>query len=270
MHAEREERKARREMEIKCPKCRFRYDTPVSSGMTEVACVCPRCGTPFTYAVSDDSNTEQKVAEGAWQQPATQDEDRTGNMVPKSRNTLPSDSSDAFSPRDDRNKGADKTIISQNQLRPTIPLGSHRQHSPKLGGCLRNCLLAFLGTIVILSFLIVRNCHSDHSYTSEMIEETGGADADELTVDELASIGSVPCPSWLKGTWRVETEYGVVNITIYGNRIVELFNGEETRGTFRYNDGTLYCNFGDGTVTTLKANTKTCHLLYDNKAMEKQ
>ena len=75
-------RKPRREMEIKCPKCRFRYDTPVSSGMTEVACVCPRCGTPFTYAVSDDSCTEQKAAEGAWQQPATQDNGRTGNMVP--------------------------------------------------------------------------------------------------------------------------------------------------------------------------------------------
>ena len=49
-------------MQVKCPKCRLRYETNIPFGMTEVSCVCPRCGTPFTHLV-DSQQEEDSVSE---------------------------------------------------------------------------------------------------------------------------------------------------------------------------------------------------------------
>ena len=35
------------EIEVKCPKCRFRFDTEVHRGATEITTACPRCGFPL-------------------------------------------------------------------------------------------------------------------------------------------------------------------------------------------------------------------------------
>ena len=45
-------------MIVKCPKCRFKYETPVAPGVKELSCVCSRCGFPFTYAVPEDVQNE--------------------------------------------------------------------------------------------------------------------------------------------------------------------------------------------------------------------
>lgn len=61
-------------MEVKCPKCRYRYDTPVASGENEVACVCPRCGVPFTlsmtvkYKMQEGGEVPSNAAEKPWMQ----------------------------------------------------------------------------------------------------------------------------------------------------------------------------------------------------------
>ena len=42
------------EIEVKCPKCRFRFDTEVHRGTTEITTACPRCGFPFSYVLDED------------------------------------------------------------------------------------------------------------------------------------------------------------------------------------------------------------------------
>ena len=39
-------------MWVKCPKCRFRFDQPGGDNGEEIQCVCPRCGTPFTFTAN--------------------------------------------------------------------------------------------------------------------------------------------------------------------------------------------------------------------------
>ena len=55
-------------MEVKCPKCRFKYDTAVAPGITELACVCPRCGTPFSYVVTEEMKHPQPENPAATEQ----------------------------------------------------------------------------------------------------------------------------------------------------------------------------------------------------------
>lgn len=51
-------------MEVKCPKCRLRFDVAVPHGFTEVQCNCPRCGTPFTYKTEGKEEAEDLKPKG--------------------------------------------------------------------------------------------------------------------------------------------------------------------------------------------------------------
>ena len=77
--------------------------------------------------------------------------------------------------------------------------------------------------------------------------------------------------SWLEGSWRVETDYGTVVVTIRGNEIAELLpDGQLNRGTFEYKNEKLYCDFGEENLLMMKINKEKQHILYGNQPMEKQ
>ena len=71
-------------MQVKCPKCRLRYETNIPFGMTEVSCVCPRCGTPFTHLVDsqqeEDSVGEFDRKEGVYNQQTPTDSPQGGAL----------------------------------------------------------------------------------------------------------------------------------------------------------------------------------------------
>ena len=50
-------------MEIRCPKCKYKFEEEIAPGILEKACVCPRCGTPFIYNVEneDDKNGYDEI-----------------------------------------------------------------------------------------------------------------------------------------------------------------------------------------------------------------
>lgn len=48
-------------MEIKCPKCRFRFEEDIPDFTNEHSCVCPRCGTPFAYTRTESANEEDST-----------------------------------------------------------------------------------------------------------------------------------------------------------------------------------------------------------------
>lgn len=48
-------------MIVKCPKCRFKYEMPVAPDTKELACVCSRCGFPFSYVVPEDAQSEAQI-----------------------------------------------------------------------------------------------------------------------------------------------------------------------------------------------------------------
>lgn len=45
-------------MKVKCPKCRLRFEVPITHGVKELSCVCERCGTPFTYEILEENDED--------------------------------------------------------------------------------------------------------------------------------------------------------------------------------------------------------------------
>ena len=225
--------------------------------MNEVACVCPRCGTPFTFAVTEGDDRPQ---------PETQEDERV-KVPPIPQEPERRQESQAAS--GGRQAQQTPPPFTKPNPMPTSPYSPN--YKRKNNGCLRNCLLVFIVSFIVLVFT-VRNCHVDRSYTQDALRHSNVENNDLNVADGMEQVESryEKPPHWLDGTWRVETEHGPVVITIYGNRIVELFDGEENRGSFVYKRGMLYCDFGDGDTVVREINKKKRSLLYDGLPMEKQ
>ena len=286
-------------MQVKCPKCRFRYDTPVAAGITEIACVCPRCGTPFAHTITDDdlsqpSSDSLAAGDGAAQtgradgMHAVHTADGTPqhlnvstsphlNVAARPAGALSERSGERTSQHPNVETSQHPNVSSSDQwIKHTIPAGKPQQGRGRRG-CLRNCLIVFLLMFVVLVFT-VRNCFGDRSYKQAMLEQGVNQSLDEFgdeavvrDVDEFVEIHPEPIPDWLEGAWRVETNYGVITITIHGNKIAEESGGEISRGTFYYKQGKLYCDFGDGELAIRRLNMKRkCIDAGDGMLMEKQ
>jgi len=258
-------------MEVKCPKCRFRYDTPVAAGLNELACVCPRCGIPFTIAITEEMKNQPQTETQAEEQPQVQAGGAEGVVEGVSVQTV-SSGQRVQTP-------AEAGTAKEGWIENTISGASHpsqsgRNHSR---GCLRNCLIVFLIAFVG-AVVAVRNCFGERSYKQTMLEQGVNESLNELgdgavvsDSKELVKIDPEPIPDWLEGAWRVETDYGVITITIHGNHIAEESGGETSQGTFYYKKGKLYCDFGDGEPAIRELNMKRkCIDAGDGMLMEKQ
>ena len=74
------------EIEVKCPKCRFRFDTEVHRGTTEITTACPRCGFPFSYVLDEDVIQEalaqpEEVKESVLNDVSTENQEHTTEEV---------------------------------------------------------------------------------------------------------------------------------------------------------------------------------------------
>lgn len=235
--------------------------------MSEVACVCPRCGVPFTLIVVKSAGKQAQKPPQSEGNSAPQREVRPA--VAPTASAKPSQSAASPPRREMQNPPLNPSI--KPHYPPPINPSIHYQ-KPSNRGCLRSCLIVFL-LMFFAVVLVVRNYIEDHSYTQDILRQESVLKAHEQDGDEqrrTAKSNREQPPSWLKGSWRAETQEGVVVITIYGNWIVELFDGEEHRGTFIYKRGKLYCDFGDGEPIIRKINLKKRYILYGDQPMEKQ
>lgn len=258
-------------MEIKCPKCRFRFETTVRSGITEIACNCPRCGTPFTYTFGEEGG--DRTDEGGSVSNLQFDNLQSTIHNPSSPDAS-HQSPDGSSPISPHLEGSGEVSPNTPQqspigmVPPTRPRGIEpvRPHSH---GCLRNCLLLFFA-LLIIAVLAVRNCYFDHSYTDDREYMNAKDGAVENYEADTYHDNSAHIPGWLDGTWRAETDFGVVVVTIHGRYIVELYDGETSRGTFAYQNGRLKCDFGDGRPSIIRVDSKHQRLIYGDQPMDKQ
>ena len=70
--------------------------------------------------------------------------------------------------------------------------------------------------------------------------------------DEFQEVAPEKAPDWIEGSWVVDSEEGMIRITIHGNHIAEASGGETSHGTFYYEKGCLFCDFGKGEVEVRK------------------
>lgn len=274
-------------MNVKCPKCRLWFEVPASPGMIELQCNCPRCGTPFTYAVGEAQSNRQKESETQVEPTAQQTLNQNDTAVGQTSDTDRRQGFDgqrryeangrdgekntatgAVPPPFPHNRTSNRipsypqmTSVPPHFAQKSAPVSERRNR----GCCLKWFLFIFLFIALSLA-LIINQCGSSNSYTSDSL----GMDDKYSNGIEIEPAKSAPPvykeetprgsngPSWIQGNWHVDTEYGGISLKIHGNNIAETSGGETSYGTFEYRNHRLYCDFGDNNtfVYTLVEETR--------------
>lgn len=277
-------------MQVKCPKCRFRYDITAPSGMTEIACVCPRCGQPFTYLMEDAADEQAE--------PSTSDQDAAEegavSDVPAAQTDTPTDTSAVGATRTTTKRPAGSSEnLSWQRMNTPRDNAVRKNHSPmtgianeqnqKRGGFFRSCFFLFFVILLIL-VLSVRSCwksaRTDRLDSSSLADDNTEYRLDQehdvpsshAEVDPFEEVHPGKAPSWIQGIWTYGTDYGVIKLTINDKKITESIGDETVSGTFYYENRRLVCDFGDpNNITVYRLDTERQQIDAGNgMLMEKQ
>ncbi len=277
-------------MQVKCPKCRFRYDITAPSGMSEIACVCPRCGQPFTYLMEDAADQQAE--------PSTSNQDavveESTSDVPAAQTDTPTDTSAVGATRTTTKRPAGRSenlswqrmnTSRDNAVRKNHPpmTGNGNEQNQKRGGFFRSCFFLFFVILLVL-VLTVRSCwksaRTDRLDSSSLADDNTEYRLDSehdvpsshAEVDPFEEIHPGKAPSWIQGTWTYGTDYGVIKLTINDKKITESIGDETVSGTFYYENRRLVCDFGDpNNITIYRLDTERQQIDAGNgMLMEKQ
>lgn len=250
-------------MNVKCPKCRFRFDVNASPGMSELQCNCPRCGMPFTYVVDDDADmpdnvgrkeevlSENTSASVYFQDEAPQTNRREEEPVhaKHSSNVMPPPVPPPYT-----SSSEPRFFQDPRKILGTPPPPMPEPKPSRTYGCLKGCAMIFTGLLLVFVFIIYQ-CEPSKSYTADALEISEDA---ESSSSLGAASGEVPAfdrrlgaekpPSWIQGRWHVDTDYGGITLVIHKDRITEISGGQMCHGTFKYQNNHLYCVFGKKNV----------------------
>ena len=146
-------------MIVKCPKCRFKYEAPVTPGAKEISCVCSRCGYPFSFVVPEDVQNEvhQESTSRSYQPSSempTYRRERRYDERPRERSRVQNtENYDEYEDMDERDMQSPPSYYA-----PT----SRRQ------GCVRRLFIFFIVALIFAVFAL-RHCYYEKSYTAESI-----------------------------------------------------------------------------------------------------
>lgn len=277
-------------MQVKCPRCRLHFYTPLTPGVNTLQCFCPRCGQPFFYDlagmpdVHDGQSLEDLTAFGPGVVGNSVDAD--GVRVETEENSV--ENKPVYSERDARNCAGEATAPVADDASATLNVndghagyvygksnyggvnygmgnnwaGVQRSGGAPKGGHCAGILLKIVALLavgmMVLYFLLYRNeppldTIDDDEVTRVLHQHQSNKNYVEPTDDDVAPADTLSwpeeddevAPDWIEGTWHAYTDYGGIDVTISGRTISETTDGETSRGTFRYHDNALYCDFGD-------------------------
>lgn len=272
-------------MNVKCPKCRYRFDAPASPGMTELQCNCPRCGTPFTFDISENKTEAAPRIHSSVVTNAEQKEENSSETVSLTSSAqrvnmeaaIPSgNQQENDKPLSEGSDGSnDKTIKRNNTQQAVPPRSAQWQPSPLQSshpinpfapgteGALHRYIMVAVLLIIIffagkwLLHWTMRSNASNQDSTSVNLNIKEG-DVQQYKYDER--IPTQPVPTWLEGTWRYDTEYGGIVVKIKGNKVSETSGGRTLHGDFVYQDGIIFGDFGKGGTFNYRVLEETKHL----------
>lgn len=239
-------------MEIKCPKCKYRFEEDIQSYEAEHSCVCPRCGTPFLYsarteeegasarseAESQQGNNTEAVISPRKETPAT----AAVNKDASAEQSEPY-SARASLERRSRDYGFGDSPYRRNNRR--------RQRR----GQWRLIYAAIAVAVFIIGISYIANKISTDpnaaAYANASYPDTGSEDE----VDSLTELfndteeGQIePAPQWVQGRWVAHTDLYDIEIEISGDSIIETEGGKSCAGTFVYKNQKLVCTYGESDV----------------------
>jgi len=245
------------------------------SGENEIACACPRCGSPFTYHVAAHHDGSSSAAHqhptGHQDIKATASDDASVTSRQGSRGAQNDVDATVASWQNRRNGSADAWLAqasrqdnggngSQNALLDNGKKGANKtsNQQKKKSGC--GCFLKFFFMLFLACSIIilgVRGCmyfinsDDDEHNVIESMDDGDKASQTDIVVSALSSTdgdAQAPqqAPQWIKGEWEYDTKtYGKITLKIDDSELVEAVDGLESRGTYYCSNDSLYCQFPD-------------------------
>lgn len=252
----------------------MRFDVPVTTGVNEVACVCPRCGTPFTHEVPEGAETVERMNPHA-------DTSVSGMPAPPLPPRVEQPSNTASAPatgnvsqdRETRHQTSwQQRLKYATQGPPNVPVDRrrqiidsvlfersiHPQHHGKRSGCIpKGCFLLIFVILLLFAYSVYVYVTSN-SYTAEdVIEDISMVEQDVSEREQFVVKDKEQTPEWLEGRWEITTRSGRIIIFIKDDKISELSGNDDdgiqaSHGTFYYSKGILHCNFEDADMEELR------------------
>lgn len=233
-------------VKVKCPKCRLTYETDAIAGENEIACVCPRCGTPFTFSIGPAETPRGEIDS------SNQNQKGMDNTIPTHPVNHPVAGREYHvGPVDVQNKTHVESHVSDSSLTPPpIPprkgpvlndqrIPPHRRN----GGCIKGCII-FIIIFALAFFLVGKSIHNgENNHPVELFDTNDSSEVLSPSAVDLNNEGSEEIPSWLEGIWYGEADYGMIVLGIHQNQITIKVGQKMKSGTFRYEDDILYIDF---------------------------
>ena len=220
-------------MEIKCPKCRFRYDEQIAPGIKEASCVCPRCGTPFIFKTGETDDTEDRQPTSAEQAPATGTATTATTVEPPTPGGHHTDADEAAH----ATPGSDSHDSHHAHRQPLIPSQHAIKHSleKKTPADWKNLRrrIVIIAAILFVATATINNCvrHNSHNNAAEeeRIVQTN-ADTSTSMHDGAKTIGDEY--KWIEGGWRSTADDLDLSFSIRGSQISVTDGGDRISGTY--------------------------------------
>lgn len=236
-------------MEVKCPKCRYRFEIELPQGVSALSCVCVRCGTPFTHVVE---TADGDAIGGDALSPGNQSgNDRRPAHLSGGANTAGEGHGRQAGDGQSAWQRA-QSLGAQANIEWSNPYPNRRsRHASILPKRISKGFLLriFLVLAVAAGLLYVfKTCSRDESYDYADLEARRMPRVEVVdTVRPLPKMASskraVATPQWIYGTWRAQTDYGEIEIRLADIWIRETIDGETTHGRFFYTKGQINCVF---------------------------
>lgn len=250
-------------MEIKCPKCKYRFEEDIQSYETEHSCVCPRCGTPFMYSAHAEAESGGVQDEGATHQDSRQE------------TAAPSHDEAQASPVSDKSASAEQP--EAYSARTSLELRSRdyrfgespyhrRSHRRQRLRRQRLMLAAVAVVLFIIGISYIANKVSTDPNAAAFENASYSDYGKENEVDSLSELfndteegEAEPAPQWIQGRWVAHTDLYDIEIEISGNNITETEGGKSCAGTFMCKNQKLVCTYGENNIFIyrLDANART-------------
>lgn len=213
-------------LEVKCPKCRLRYDADVPDKASTVTCVCPRCGTPFLFRIDRTPAGDDLPASAD----ETEDESEEDGVA------LQSDGD----PTEDvlRREGwGDEFLRRQRHERRRIASRRRRRR--------RRLLLVLSVAVTAFVLFFVANIigggndydDSDRGKRTESLSDTAAIGRAESPLE--------PVPEWVKGSWKRQTRFYDIFLDVTESTITERIGDRSISGTYECRGGAIIASFGD-------------------------
>ncbi len=215
-------------MEIKCPKCRFKFIDKIPSGVNEFSCVCPRCGIPFTICLKHIS--------------------REGNTSSISQETVPPIITGQKFIGHNSDIDTKPKEKQQNKTDITPRLSVNFRTNKKSDKYLLRLIIAFIASIFLVAFLLQfvwGRCMKvpEVDVFSEEAMEDVHEDTSSTYTKIPNRIHNQPIPQWIKGTWKGNAQFYNITLEICDDKIIEHSGDKKAQGTYQYDHGRLFCKF---------------------------